>query len=294
IPSRRASRDWTARRGLGWVLRPDLLRRRSLGLAFLVGMDPRSALVLLLARGLGRCLGLRLRFRLGFTLGLRLALLLLRRLGSRGGGRLALDQLEHRHLGPVAQARSELDDAQIAALALAEARRDLVEHLLDEIALQHPAQHPPAVVHGAVLAARDHPLGDGPQLLGLGKRGDDLLLLHQRLELVAEQGLPVRGGPPQLSAFDRVTHDLPLLKPRPRAAPTLPCRGRDPACRGLPAPPRATSCRSSWSPACPSRTGALGRGACGCWRSSASWPSAPRDRARRCSWPAGRRARPAP
>src|SRR5436305_10108765 len=116
-----------------------LLRAGDLGPAFLLGRDLLGGFLLRLPLRLR--LGLRLGGRiLGLLPGLRLPGLLglLGRLGL-GGGRLALDQLQHRHLGPVTLTRSELDDAQVAARPLGEARRDLVEYLLDQIALQHPA-----------------------------------------------------------------------------------------------------------------------------------------------------------
>src|SRR4028119_1221963 len=101
------------------------------------------------------------------VLGLILLLLLgglgflLRSLGRSGGHRLALDQLENRHLGTVTLTGSQLDDPEIATRTIGETRRDVVEHLLDEIAAEHPAQHPAAVVQSAMLAASAHPFG-GP------------------------------------------------------------------------------------------------------------------------------------
>src|SRR6185436_10543838 len=249
----------------------DRLARSARLLAALLGLVllGSPSFSLLGGRGLLRLLGLLLGLLLLgglLLLLLRLGLGILRGLGLGGRDGLALDQLEDRHLRPVPRPRAQLDDAQIAARPVGKARRDVVEDLLDEIALQDPAQHPAAVVQRAVLAAGDHPLGDRPQLLGLRKGRDDPLGDDERLELVAEQGLAMGGGPAQLSPFDSVTHDL-LLRPKPRPDPARPCRGRDRACPGPPGPLRATSCRSSWSPACPSRCGAPDRGAYGCWRS---------------------------
>src|SRR6185369_12265847 len=97
---------------------------------------------LLRSRGLFRrrlLLRLLFRFRLlgGRRFGGRSSLLRLRLLlRFRGGGRLGLqleaDQLEDRHLGSVTAARSELDDAGVAARTLRETRAERAEQLRHE------------------------------------------------------------------------------------------------------------------------------------------------------------------
>src|SRR6185436_18182137 len=123
-----------------------------------------------------------------------------------GAGELVVDPLEESHLGAVARPRPELQDAQVAAVAFLEARRHLVEQLLDQRPLGDPAAHLAAGVDGAALALGDDLLGDRPQLLGLGERGADAAALHQRGELVTEERLAVLAGAAELAALDVVTH----------------------------------------------------------------------------------------
>src|SRR6185436_19926831 len=89
--------------------------------------------------------------------------------------RLVADEFEDSHLGGVAAAGAELDDAGVSARTVAEARSEGVEELGHDRVVFDQAASLPARVNGVVLAEGDQPLDLGAQLLRFGKRGDDAL-----------------------------------------------------------------------------------------------------------------------
>src|SRR5206468_8220026 len=74
----------------------------------------------------------------------------------------------------------------------------------------------------AALCQRYQLLNDGTQVLRLGQRGDDLLVLDQRGRKMLEQRGALVGAPVELAVGNPVTHrEFPTLSPmrlRPRAA----------------------------------------------------------------------------
>src|SRR5579871_5269376 len=102
---------------------------------------------------------------------------------------LGAGELDHRKRRGVAAAEAELDHPRVAAVALLEARRNLVEQLLDGVARADEVEGAAARGQVAALAERDHPIGEAAQLLGLGVGGADALVADQAQHQVAEQRL---------------------------------------------------------------------------------------------------------
>ncbi len=113
----------------------------------------------------------------GFLLGWRLRL---DRAGILALGLfVAVDELDHRHRRVVAVAEAGLDDAQVTAVAILVARRQHIEELLGLLDVAQLADRLAAQGEAAALTEGHELLDDRPQFLGLGQRGDDLLVLDQ-------------------------------------------------------------------------------------------------------------------
>src|SRR5438552_3220481 len=123
----------------------------------------------------------------------------------------ALDQLDHRERRRVPVAGAQLDDARVAARAVGEARRDLVEELLHHAAPPDERARAPARVQRPLLAEGDHAIAPAAQLLRLGVGGAHHLVLEQRGHQVAEKRPAVRRRAPELHACHTVAHDLRRL-----------------------------------------------------------------------------------
>src|SRR5713101_2028314 len=119
---------------------------------------------------------------------------------------IAVDQLDDRHRRIVAVAIAGLDDARIAAgpggVTLGENRQQLVG---ERLILQLGDRQPPGM-QPAALAERDQPLDDRPQILGLGQRGADLLVLEEGGGEVLEHRLPVGGGAAEAAMAHPMAH----------------------------------------------------------------------------------------
>src|SRR3989442_11423484 len=136
--------------------------------------------------------------------------------GLLGRGFLALrarplDQLDHRERRRIPVAGAQFDDARVAARALGEARRDLVEELLHHAAPPDERAGAPARVQRPLLAEGDHAVAPATQLLRLGVGGAHHLVLEQRGHQVAQERPAVRRRPPELHACHAVAHDLRRL-----------------------------------------------------------------------------------
>src|SRR5580700_3101703 len=103
---------------------------------------------------------------------------------------------------------TELDHARVAAVAILEARRDLVEQLLDRLMRLQGRKGAPSRGEIILLAERDHPVRDSPQFLGLGIGRLDSLVTNQREHHVLEQRLTMRRGAIELAARIEMTHQL--------------------------------------------------------------------------------------
>src|SRR5215472_15244300 len=135
-------------------------------------------------------------------------------------------ELDHREHRGVAAAMTELDHARVAAAALFEARRDLVEELFYRLVRLQRREGAAARGEVALLAERDHPVGDSAQFLGLGVGGRDPLVADQRQHHVLEQRLAMRRGAIELAARVEVTHLLLQTVTPTRGVPALPTCGR--------------------------------------------------------------------
>src|ERR1700751_1964556 len=183
--------------GLGWfaepVIGPRFARTRWLAMT---GKNKKAALAAPLFKLATKRVGLR-RFRF----------LRLDRPGILALGiDVAVDELDHRHRGVVAVAEARLDDAGVAALSVLVAGGEHIEQLLDLVGVAHFADRLAARGKPALLAERNQLLDDRPQLLRLGQRGDDLLVLDQRRTHVGEHRAPVLVGAVELPMTPAVTH----------------------------------------------------------------------------------------
>src|SRR5438445_9821856 len=123
----------------------------------------------------------------------------------------ALDQLDHRERRRIPVAGTQFDDARVAARAVGEARRDLVEELLHHAAPLDERAGPPARMQRPLLAEGEHAVAPATQLLRLGVGGAHHLVLEQRGHQVAEERPAVRRRAPELHACHAVAHDLRRL-----------------------------------------------------------------------------------
>src|SRR5581483_5788143 len=94
--------------------------------------------------------------------------------GGRVPGPLLGHQLQRNDGRAVTEARAEADDARVAPSPALEARTQLVEHLAHDVLVVDVGQGLTARRERALLAERDHLLGQAAHLLGLGLRRLDL------------------------------------------------------------------------------------------------------------------------
>src|SRR6185437_9590867 len=140
-----------------------------------------------------------------------LAWVLLEAVDGRAGvlalfGRVAVDELDHRHGGVVAVAEARLQDADVAAVAVGVAGSQHGEQLADLLDVTDLADRLAARMQVAALGQRHQLLDEGPQLLGLRQGGDDLLVLDQAGRHVGEHGGAVGGRAAQFAVRDTVAH----------------------------------------------------------------------------------------
>ena len=89
---------------------------------------------------------------------------------------VAVDELDDGNGRGIAVAIAGLQHARVAAGAVLVARRQRVEELLDHGLVAHARGGEPARVEVAALGQRDVLVDHALQVLGLGQRGDDLLV----------------------------------------------------------------------------------------------------------------------
>src|SRR6185503_15164361 len=115
------------------------------------------------------------------------------------------DEFEDSDFGGVAAARSELDDAGVAARAIGEAGPEGVEQLRDH-RLVDDAYGLTAIVNAVGARDRDQAFDLRTELLRLRQRGDDAFPVDQRSELVAEERVAMRARASQLAVDHSVSH----------------------------------------------------------------------------------------
>ena len=234
----------------------DLLGRGLVEAAVLgvtLGRDRGLRRSLLGHRSCGRGLGSQLGGRLGHRGGDRLA----RRgtgtasalgLADRGlGNGQRLDQLDDRHGGVVALARTDLGDPGVATRPVLVPRADLgEEHVQHGLVVDLLAHRAPRV-DVATLGLGDEPLGQRAQPLGLGLGGGDLAVLEQCGGQVGQHQPLVRRSAAEPRALRRRRHGCRFPRggvelsdgQRARAA-----RSRRSRCRRS---RRCRRCRRRWS-----------------------------------------------
>ena len=121
---------------------------------------------------------------------------------------VAIDEFDHRHRGRIAVAEARLHHPRIAAIACLVARTEHVEELLHHGDVANLGNRLPAGVQAAALAQGHQLLDDRPQVLRLGQRRDDLLVLDQGGRHIGEHRAPMLGGAVQLAVGKSVAHRL--------------------------------------------------------------------------------------
>ena len=119
---------------------------------------------------------------------------------------LVVDELEVDHLGGVALAGAEPDDARVAAGPLREARSDVGEEPVDDVFERSAASACRAGMEVAALAQRDHLLGERLDRLRLGLGRLDAAVLDQGAREIRVERLAMGGVPPELLAGSLVPH----------------------------------------------------------------------------------------
>src|SRR5450759_3261073 len=143
-----------------------------------------------------------------------------------------VDELDDRHLGAVTLTPSELHDSGVAAGALLEARRDLLEELLDSRRLGNGLQGETARVETAPLSEGDHLLDERPEVFRLRQRRLDPLVGDEGRKLVPKERLAMRRRPAELATRSIVLHGF-LSDPR-RPETRASCSRRGPCRAGCP------------------------------------------------------------
>src|SRR5262249_5827633 len=106
----------------------------------------------------------------------------------------------------VAVAEARLHDAGVAAVAVLVARSEHVEELLDHRDVADLGDRLAPRMQVAALAQRHELLDDRAQILRLGQRGGDLLVLDQRGRHVGKHGAAMLGRAVELAVGVTVTH----------------------------------------------------------------------------------------
>src|SRR5215212_4472865 len=164
---------------------------------------------------------------------------------------IAVDEFDYADGRRVAVAIARLEHAGVTAVARRITRAKHVEQLLHHWRIAQLCGCLTARMEVAALCERDQLLDDRAQVLRLGKRRDDLLVLDQRGGEMLEQRGALVGAPIELAVCIAVTHRV-LLKPpnadRPRAASASLSndpRSAWPALRCSPAASQALPCRDA-------------------------------------------------
>src|SRR5580698_3392057 len=119
---------------------------------------------------------------------------------------VAIDELDHRNRRGIAVAEAGLHDAGIAAIAVLVARADHLEQFLDHGEVAHLRDRLAARMQVAALAERDQLLDDRTQILRLGQRRGDLLVLDQRRAQVRQHRFAMIRAAAELAVGLGVTH----------------------------------------------------------------------------------------
>src|SRR5690606_36914070 len=119
-----------------------------------------------------------------------------------------IEQLHERHRRRVARPIPHLQDPEIAARTVLEARPELGEELADRRLVAQPRERETPTAHAVLLRERDQRLDDPPELLRLRQRRLDRLVRQQRCREIAVQRLAVRRVAAELPARFAMTHDL--------------------------------------------------------------------------------------
>src|SRR6266700_3912404 len=131
-------------------------------------------------------------------------------------------QFDPSHLGAVARAMAQLDDAGVAPGPRREPRPHVLEELVRHVAILEAALHQATRVQVAAPRQGDEALGVGPELFRLRLGGDDPVVAEQARGEVRQQRLLVARRARELASLGAMAHYF--------ASPSLTC-----ACGAAPA-----------------------------------------------------------
>src|SRR3982751_5143956 len=128
-----------------------------------------------------------------------------------GAGGSTLDefgahQLEHRLLRSVALPPAETHDTGVAAVALAEARSELLEQLLHRIRSIEKRSRLAARMQVVLLGETDHFVHQRLRGFRLGNRGDNALFQNHARDQAAQQGVARTHIPPEFISGVDMSH----------------------------------------------------------------------------------------
>src|SRR5689334_19738353 len=103
-------------------------------------------------------------------------------------------------------AEAGLEHAGIAAFALLVALGERRHHLVGELRVLQCRDELAARMEPAALAQRDEPLDHRAEILGLGQRRRDLLMLQEGMAEIVEHRLAMGGGAAEAAAAQAVAH----------------------------------------------------------------------------------------
>ena len=129
---------------------------------------------------------------------------------------LEVDELEVHHLGRVALALAQPDDACVSARAVREPGSHVGEQLVHDVIRAKRGERLPPGMEIAALAQGDHLLGEWLDRLRLSLGRLDPAVLDQGPREIRVERFAVGGIPPELLAGSLVPHDL-RRAPRPSA-----------------------------------------------------------------------------
>src|SRR4029079_3929237 len=131
----------------------------------------------------------------------------------------ASHQFDARHGRVVTGTRTELQDAQVVAGAVAVARPDLGEQLVRDVLVVDGRDHLTPLVHAAGLGLGDEVLGVGAQGLRLRPRGDEVAGLEQARRHVRHDEALMGGVTPDPRTLLGGRHGYSLVRrARPRSS----------------------------------------------------------------------------
>jgi hypothetical protein len=122
------------------------------------------------------------------------------------GCRIAVNQFDHRHRRAVAIPETGFENPCITAVAFAIACAQYVKQFLHLVFVTNFRHGLTASMHVTTLGQRNQLLSNRPQILGLGQRCNNLLMLDQRSRHIGKHCLAMRACAVELASALSVAH----------------------------------------------------------------------------------------